>query len=87
MLGHALLRTWQYLRSSALLRDVHEHKAVYDLVRVRTARVIPAPMANWNRIVYVSAVQGFHFDELYRALLVGPILKLSRLLNFEQVSR
>jgi NADH-quinone oxidoreductase subunit L len=87
MLGHALLRTWQYLRSSALLRDVHEHKAVYDLVRVRTARVIPAPMAHWNRIVYVSAVQGFHFDELYRALLVGPILKLSRLLNFEQVSR
>jgi len=78
MIGHALLRTWQYLRSSALLRDVQEHKVIYELIQLRGSRTYPKWLAKWNRWLYCHAVQGFHFDEIYQTILVRPLLWLSR---------
>ncbi len=87
ILGHSLLRTWQYLRSASLLRDVSEYKIIYDLVKARGNREKNNGFSlNWNKRLYVHAVQGFHFDGIYRQLLVKPLTKISKLISFAEVT-
>lgn len=80
--GHALLRTWQYLRASALIQDYSENRDLYNWFKsgrfLYPEGLLPPSI---EKKIYPYAVQGFYLSTIQKLLFLRPILALARLLH------
>jgi NADH-quinone oxidoreductase subunit L len=87
MIGHACLRTLQFLRAPTLLRDYH------NLENAIGARLSSRPSNLWQRIfsdqtrskLYRFALERAYLDTLLTQYVVAPFLALFR--HFDQLER
>lgn len=80
--GHALLRTWQYLRASAFIQDLNENKELYLWFKSARFNYIESFLPrSFERWLYPHAVQGFHWRQVELLFVVKPVFWLANLLK------
>lgn len=82
ILGHAMVRTLQFLRAPSTLRDFHQVHAAAGGQLQQTGKhletLFPAPLRLW---LYRLAIDRGQLDTLLERAIVQPLLKLSALLG------
>jgi NADH-quinone oxidoreductase subunit L len=82
ILGHAMVRTLQFLRAPSTLRDFHQVHAAAGGQLEQTGKhleaLFPAPLRLW---LYRFAIDRGHLDTLLERLVIRPLLSLSVLLG------
>jgi NAD(P)H-quinone oxidoreductase subunit 5 len=82
VLGHATVRTMQFLRSPSMLHDYHQmHSAIGEETaddRTRLQHLLPEGVRMW---LYRWAFDRGHLDTLLDLWVVQPLLDLSKLLG------
>ena len=80
ILGHAVVRTLQFLRAPSMLHDYHQmHSAIGDDVSTAGKRfedLVPEAAQLW---LYRWALDRGHLDTLLDRWIIDPLLRLSRL--------
>jgi len=76
IVGHALLRLWQYLRAPNTLHDAH-HRGHAHHDEAWWQRLLPAP---WSTRVFAAAMQRLRLDERLDAV-VAPLFAVARALE------
>lgn len=78
LLGHALLRVWQYLRAPNMLHDAHHHAHhARPGAESLLSRYLPPQLA---RRLYLAQLHRFRLDDVLDAS-VAPVLRLAHALN------
>lgn len=82
ILGHAMVRTLQFLRAPSTLHDFHQLRAAAGGQLEPTGKhlevMVPPRLQLW---LYRFAIDRGHFDTLLERTVVRPLLRLSRLLG------
>jgi len=80
ILGHALVRTLQFLRAPSMLHDYHRmHSAIGgEVSRERTEDLLPEQVRVW---LYRWAFDRGHLDTILDRWFIYPLLELSRLFS------
>jgi NADH-quinone oxidoreductase subunit L len=79
VLGHACLRTVQFLRAPSLLHDLHEVETAAGGAMAPTGRHIERLLPpRLQRFLYHLSVERGHLDTFLEMLLVQPVLRLGR---------
>lgn len=82
ILGHAMVRTLQFLRAPSTLHDFHQMRAAAGGQLERTGKhlevIVPPRLQLW---LYRFAIDRGHFDSLLERLVVRPLVALSVLLS------
>ena len=81
LIGHACLRTWQLLRSPAILHELHTIRGGLDSdfetgsLLDTLERKLPGPI---GAFLFQRALDRFYFDALIDRFVAGPIMRLGR---------
>ena len=82
IVGHACVRTLQFLRAPSMLHDHHQMHAAagghLSETGAHLSRVIPEPVQQW---LFRLAMDRGHLDTILSRLVVEPLVALSRLLG------
>lgn len=82
IVGHACVRTLQFLRAPSMLHDHHQMHAAagghLSETGAHLSRVIPEPVQQW---LFRLAMDRGHLDTILSRLVVEPLVTLSRLLG------
>jgi NAD(P)H-quinone oxidoreductase subunit 5 len=80
VLGHALVRTLQFLRAPSMLHDYHRmHSAIGgEISHEHTEDLLPEPLRVW---LYRWALDRGHLDTVLDRWFIFPLLQLSRLFS------
>ncbi|MEZ5402536.1 MAG: proton-conducting transporter membrane subunit [Bryobacteraceae bacterium] len=82
IMGHAVVRTLQFLRAPSMLHDYHRVHAAAGGHLGKTGEhyvaILPGPVRVW---IYRAAVERMYYDGLLDRLVVGPVLRLARALE------
>jgi NAD(P)H-quinone oxidoreductase subunit 5 len=80
MLGHATVRTLQFLRAPSMLHDYHKmHSAIGDEISPTGKHLedlFPEPVRLW---LYRWSLDRGHLDSILDRLVVHPLMRISRL--------
>jgi NADH:ubiquinone oxidoreductase subunit 5 (subunit L)/multisubunit Na+/H+ antiporter MnhA subunit len=84
--SHAIIRTFQFLRSSSLMQDFLDNPLIYENSVVKTGvqyeKVFGEKLQNF---LYYFSLDGFYLDTLITRFILNPIFGLSSFLNqFEE---
>lgn len=82
MLGHAFVRTWQFLRAPSAIADWRRFRRAAGTERPRSTHA--TPFAAW---AYRQALGGLGLEELLRQFVAEPVMRLARELDFGQRER
>ncbi len=82
ILGHAMVRTLQFLRAPSTLHDFHQVHAAAGGQLQQTGKhletIFPPPLRLW---LYRLAIDRGHLDTLLERLIIQPLLRLSLVLG------
>ncbi len=80
--SHAIIRTFQFLRSSSLMQDFLDNPLIYENSVVHTGdhyeKILGPNLKNW---LYYFSLDNFYLDTVISRYIVLPLLKLSSLIN------
>jgi NADH:ubiquinone oxidoreductase subunit 5 (subunit L)/multisubunit Na+/H+ antiporter MnhA subunit len=77
ILCHALLRTWQFLRSSSVIHDFLESATTRE--QFQLIMYYPEyPVPRWKKNLYIHAMNGFYLDQIQNFFFVIPFKRLSQ---------
>jgi NADH:ubiquinone oxidoreductase subunit 5 (subunit L)/multisubunit Na+/H+ antiporter MnhA subunit len=84
--SHAIIRTFQFLRSSSLMQDFLDNPLIYENSVVKTGvqyeKVFGEKLQSF---LYYFSLDGFYLDTFITRFILNPILSLSYILNqFEE---
>jgi NAD(P)H-quinone oxidoreductase subunit 5 len=84
--SHAIIRTFQFLRSSSLMQDFLDNPLIYENSVVKTGVQYEKVFGGKLQIfLYYFSLDGFYLDTFITRFILNPILSISSALNnFEE---
>jgi NADH:ubiquinone oxidoreductase subunit 5 (subunit L)/multisubunit Na+/H+ antiporter MnhA subunit len=84
--SHAIIRTFQFLRSSSLMQDFLDNPLIYENSVVKTGVQYEKVFGEkLQKFLYYFSLDGFYLDTFITRFILNPIFRLSNLLNqFEE---
>lgn len=80
LVGHACLRTWQFLRSPSILQEIHQWRGTMDREFTPGSHLEALEQklpGQWGNRLYIHALHRFYWEAFFRRFLIQPIHRLA----------